>query len=125
MKDSHCRFENSAPILRVEDVPRSVDFYVNVLGFENADWGDDQFTCVSRDGAAIYLCARDQGQPGTWVWIGVEAVRPLFELYLARGAKIEMPPTNFPWALEMRITDPDGHVLRFGSEPEQRADHTR
>ena len=33
-----------------------------------------------------------------------------------RGAKVIMPPTNFWWALEMRIEDPNGHVLRFGSE---------
>jgi hypothetical protein len=26
-------------------------------------------------------------------------------------------PANFPWALEMHVADPDGHVLRFGSEP--------
>jgi hypothetical protein len=28
-----------------------------------------------------------------------------------------MPPTNFSWAYEFRIADPDGHVLRFGSDP--------
>jgi hypothetical protein len=28
-----------------------------------------------------------------------------------------MPPTNFPWALEMHVEDPDGNVLRLGSEP--------
>jgi hypothetical protein len=24
---------------------------------------------------------------------------------------------NRPWAYEMQVEDPDGHVLRFGSEP--------
>jgi hypothetical protein len=28
-----------------------------------------------------------------------------------------LPPTNFPWALEMQVKDPDGNVLRIGSEP--------
>ena len=27
------------------------------------------------------------------------------------------PPTNYSWAYEFKIQDPDGHVLRFGSEP--------
>ena len=27
-------------------------------------------------------------------------------------------PTNFEWALEMQVADPDGNVLRIGSEPD-------
>ena len=57
------------------------------------------------------------GNPGTWVWFGVDDVKPLYERYKANGATILMPPTNFPWALEFRVQDPDGHVLRFGSDP--------
>ena len=26
-------------------------------------------------------------------------------------------PMNYPWALEFQIEDPDGNVIRFGSEP--------
>ena len=62
--------------------------------------------------------ARDaQGQPGTWIWIGVEDAAALFEEYKARGATIRQEPTNYSWAYEMRVEDPDGHVLRIGSEP--------
>ena len=57
-----------------------------------------------------------QGQPGTWVWIGVEDVMPLHGEYVASGATILQGPTNYSWALEFRVEDPDGHVLRFGSE---------
>lgn len=111
-------FECIDPILRVEEMSRSVRFYVDVLGFENAAWGTDAFTHVSRDGRGIYLCQDDQGHPGTWVWIGVGDVRALHRIYKERGAVIRQEPTNQPWALEMQIEDPDGHVLRFGSGPE-------
>ena len=68
-------FEHAEPILCVTDMARAVKYYVEVLGFENADWGGDDFTCVTRDGAAIYLCEGDeQGQTGSWAWIGVENV---------------------------------------------------
>jgi catechol 2,3-dioxygenase-like lactoylglutathione lyase family enzyme len=111
------RFENSAPILRVSDMEASVRYYVDILGFTNASWGDDTFTSVNRDAAGLYLCRGAQGQSGTWVWIGVDDVAALHGEYLARGAKIRHPPINHPWALEMKVEDPDGHVLRFGSEP--------
>jgi predicted enzyme related to lactoylglutathione lyase len=115
--DGRVRFETGNPILRVENMAASVRFYVGMLGFENASWGNDQFTSVSRDSAGIYLCQGGQGRGGAWVWLGVEDVERLHEEYLMRGAVIRMPPTNYPWALEMQIEDPDGNVLRFGSEP--------
>ena len=67
----------------------------------------------------MYLSRGAQGNGGAWVWVGVGDVRALHRLYRERGAKIRMEPRNFPWALEMQIEDPDGNVLRFGSEPEK------
>ena len=111
------RFEGAAPILRVADMTTSVRYYVDVLGFRNADWGTDDFTSVNRDAAGIYLSRAGQGCAGTWAWIGVEDVQALYHEYQAAGARIRHAPRNYPWALEMHVEDPDGHVLRFGSEP--------
>ena len=47
----------------------------------------------------------------------MEDVDQLYEEYKASGAIIRVPPRNYPWAFEMHVEDPDGHVLRFGSEP--------
>lgn len=113
------KFECANPILSVADMARSLRYYVEVLGFTNAEWGGDDFTCVTRDVASIYLSEGDQGRPGTWVWIGVEDVAALHEEYVEKGAIILEPPANFPWAFEMKVGDPDGHVLRFGSEPKE------
>lgn len=114
-------FECANPILSVADLARSIRYYVDVLGFSNAEWSGDDFTCVTRDNADIYLSEGDQGQAGTWVWIGVGDVAALHEEYKAKGAIILHPPENFPWALEMKVRDPDGHVLRFGSDPKEDA----
>jgi catechol 2,3-dioxygenase-like lactoylglutathione lyase family enzyme len=110
------RFEGSAPILRVENMQAAVAFYVNKLGFANAEWGTDEFTSVTRDRAGIYLCKGGQGRGGAWAWIGVEDAQKLYEEYRRRGVAIKLPPTNYPWALEMQVEDPDGNVLRLGSE---------
>ena len=110
-------FECIQPILCVRDMAASLRFYVDALGFENAHWGTGDFTQVTRDGVGIYLCRNGQGQPGAWIWVGVEDVEQLHTLYKARGLAIRLPPTEYPWALEMQIEDPDGNVLRMGSEP--------
>lgn len=111
------KFEHADPILSVRDMAASVKYYVEALGFRNADWGSDVFTSVNRDTAGIYLCQGGQGRSGTWVWIGVEDVAMLYEEYKTSGARIRKPPENYSWAYEMHVEDPDGHVLRFGSEP--------
>jgi len=117
MKSPKTPFEHAAPILRVADLPTSLRYYVDILGFRNADWGSDGFTCVTRDGATIYLCQGGQGCSGTWVWLGVEDARALYQEYQASGARIRQRPVNQAWALEFQVEDPDGHVLRLGSEP--------
>ncbi len=111
------KFETANPILNVGDLLVSVSYYVETLGFISAEWGNNVFTSVNRDRAGIYLCQGGQGRPGTWVWIGVEDVATLYEEYTTSGARILRPPQNYPWAFEMHVEDPDGHVLRFGSEP--------
>ena len=55
-------FENSQPILRVEEMGAALAFYVGVLGFRNAEWGTQDFTSVNRDSAGIYLCRGEQGR---------------------------------------------------------------
>jgi len=112
------RYEAISPILRVHDMPRALRFYVDLLGFTNAPWGNDDFTFVTGDRCGIYLARDSQGRGGAWAWVGTDNARLLHDSLLARGATILMPPTNYPWALEFHIEDPDANVLRIGSEPE-------
>jgi predicted enzyme related to lactoylglutathione lyase len=117
VRESRVFFEGSQPILRVEDMNVSLRFYVDLLGFKNAPWGSDDFTSVNRDRSGIYLCKGGQGAGKAWIWIGVEDVEKLQDEFKAHGVTIRMPPTNYPWALEMHVEDPDGNVIRFGSDP--------
>jgi len=112
------RVENTIPILNVTDLAASLRFYVEGLGF-GVDWSVTAMASVSRDGCPIMLCEGGQGQPGTWVWIGCEDVRAFHARAVELGAEIRMPPTRQAWALETQIVDPDGHVLRFGSDPDE------
>src|SRR5688500_14949501 len=90
---SSVRVECVIPILHVRDLAASLAFYLDVLGFQT-DWRGERQASVSRDGKAIMLCQGEQGHPGTWVWIGVEDVEPLYADYKARGANVVQEPTN-------------------------------
>jgi len=117
-------FERLVPILNVKNVPASIEYYVNVLGFKKDwEWEDPAtFASVSRDGAGLFLCQGAQGQSGTWMSIFVDNVDALYEEFQASGAIIKQEPTNFPWGMrEMNIEDLDGHRLRMGTGTDEPA----
>lgn len=110
-------FHTASPILPVSDLAKSLDYYVRVLGFA-IEWQDASgAAAVSRGPCTLMLCQGDQGHAGTWVWIGVSDADALHDEFKGRGAIVRHRPSDYPWAREMQIADPDGNVLRLGSDP--------
>jgi|SRR5579863_8555766 len=112
--------ENTIPVLAVADVPASIQFYCEMLDFQ-CDWkggaSPPQIASVSRDGHAIMLQSFASGAPGC-VWIGVSGLRALWTKIRSRGEiTVLQPPTNQTFALDLKIKDPDGNTLWFGTEP--------
>jgi catechol 2,3-dioxygenase-like lactoylglutathione lyase family enzyme len=113
---SKVSFSTAAPILRVERLAASVEYYVTVLGFK-IEWEETPvIASISRDRCCLYLVQGDQGHVGGWVWIGVGDTQALFEEWRKKGARIRHPPTNYYWGLEMQVEDLDGNVLRLSSD---------
>lgn len=112
--------ENTIPVLAVADVAASVRFYCDMLDFR-CDWTGSAdpplIASVSRDGHAIMLQSFAAGAPGC-VWIGMSGLRALWEKIRSSGQiAVAQRPTNQIYALEMKISDPDGNILWFGTEP--------
>ncbi len=114
-KSSTVGFEGVCPILRVQNLVASIEYYVSKMGFK-VDWQAPGFASVSRGQCHIFLSVGDQGNPGSWVWVGVEDAEKLFAEYLESGARVRHPPTNYSWAYEMQVEDLDGNILRLGSD---------
>jgi predicted enzyme related to lactoylglutathione lyase len=108
--------ENVTPILRADDLAATKRYYLDVLGFA-VNWEVPYMLSVVRDGHPLMICDGHQGQRGMWLWIGVEDVDALYAEFVAKGALIRDPPNSFEWGYEFQVEDPNGHVLRFASEP--------
>ncbi len=110
-------FGGAIPIFRVESLEACIDYYIKVLGF-TLHWREASImAAVSRNRCEIFPCEGHQGHTGTWAWIGVTDAESLCAEFRQRGARVRHPPTNYPWAYEMQVEDPEGNVLRFGSDP--------
>jgi catechol 2,3-dioxygenase-like lactoylglutathione lyase family enzyme len=88
------RLGGAVPIFRVEDLDRSVAYYVDRLGFE-LQWRGDPLASVGRDRTSIMLSEGDQGHSGTWVWIAAGDVDALYAELEARGGVRPIDPIAF------------------------------
>jgi predicted lactoylglutathione lyase len=114
-------FGGITPVLRVQSLKASLNYYIKILGFK-MDWRSDSdvgFASVSRGRCHIFLCEGDQGHLGSWVWIDAVDTEAVYEEYRVKGAKIRHPPTNYEWAYEMQVEDLDGNVLRLGADSKE------
>jgi RNA polymerase sigma factor (sigma-70 family) len=106
-------------ILPVQDLPRSIEYYVQQLGFTKAwEHGDPaSFAAISRDGVTIFLQHDAGEQVGRTIYVVVNDVDAMHGELTARGANIDGPPLDRPWGMrEMYVKDPDGHNLRYGAQ---------
>jgi len=110
------RVERINPSLDVRDLSASIQYYVQVLGFE-LYVETPALAIVESNGHQIHLRQGGSDSAAARVWIGVEDISVLYERYRARGVKIMQEPSNYTWAYQMIVEDLDGNLLVFGSEP--------
>jgi catechol 2,3-dioxygenase-like lactoylglutathione lyase family enzyme len=124
------RIARSLPIFAVRDVPATLKYYCDVLGFSGAWTWDDPPTfggaCWGSIGVMFCrqpeIAAHVRGHMHSFFVEGIDA---LHERHRAAGAEIVIPLQDEPWGLrEYTVRDPDGYHLRFG-EPAHRKPTTR
>ena len=122
------KFSKLTPNLVVDDVSRSLEFYVNNLGFTQSmtvpETAPFVFGAVVKDGIELFFGKEValpifQGKPigGTvYLYFEVENVDEFYGELKAKGVKIVSEPhTQFYGMREFMIADPDGWLLMFAS----------
>lgn len=117
---------SAIPVIAISDPARSEDYNCRVLGFEKKfDYPPDKtkpgprYLGVARDGVWLHLQSFKPERAGmTDAFLWVTEVDPLHAEFSARGAHVQLPPTDQTWGTrELGIRDPDGNVLIFASKP--------
>ena len=116
---------SAIPVIAVSDSARAEDYYCRVLGFQkmfayppDAPKPDPRYLGVARDGVWLHLQSYKPERAGmTDAFLWVDDVDRLHEEFSARGAAVQLPPTDQTWGTrETGIRDPDGNVLVFATK---------
>ena len=115
-------FSNAQAIIRVTDFKALVAFYQEQLGFElTILWPNPRYAVLKRDEVSLEIAEKPGSKGGAAIYISVTDVDALYE---------ELSNVNVGRIGEMRdrdygirdfyIEDPEGNVLIFGSDLEDR-----
>ena len=123
------RLKQIIPVLRVQEMQRSIDFYCDVLKFELLWRSPDDAgaeVCMLQSGAtALMLSTGSQlgdkpGFTGT-LYFDMDGVATFYEL-VKNQVEIVWPLQTMDYGtLEFGLRDPDGYTLAFSEDDERPA----
>ena len=118
------RLRDVSPSFTASDLPRSIAFYRDVLGFVVGDeWRADGVLqgCEMRAGTVLFMLTQDDFKKGRDRQKGIgsrlhcstaQDIDRLAEEIKARGGTLDQEPTDMEWGQRVfMITDPDGFKL--------------
>ncbi len=115
------------PLLNVEDTPRAIAFYRDLLGFEvEMAWpeeGPSQWAMLVRDDMRLMINSPDDGSDSqarrdrpsyadALLYFGTTDVATVHARLSAAGVPVA-PITEQMYGRELRLRDPDGYELAF------------
>jgi catechol 2,3-dioxygenase-like lactoylglutathione lyase family enzyme len=117
------KISGAATVLPVNDVERSICFFVDVLGFSE-EFRLPNYAGVERGGAIIHLSHHtnpNTAKPGSGgVYIFCDEVDGYYQEIIARGAVVHAPPNNYSYGMrDFVVHDPDDNRITFGCEVKQ------
>lgn len=110
---------NTSVVIHVSDFERALDYYRNVLGFEE-DFKLDTYAGLVLDNVCIHISAptnpgRHKPPGSAHFCIECDEVDEYFEIISKRGAFIDVPVGDrFYGMRDFAVNDHDGNTLVFG-----------
>jgi lactoylglutathione lyase len=116
------RFRDSFPILLVSDLPRSLGFYRDLLGFEPIYFfpseQEPQFVSLQLEGGKLGLGGTDDAvqSASASIWLYTDDVDAAVAGLRAAGVRVVAEPVDQPWGERVAsVADPDGYAVHIGA----------
>jgi catechol 2,3-dioxygenase-like lactoylglutathione lyase family enzyme len=122
MAPEHSMMVGAATVFVVSDIPKSVEYYRDALGFTvTFQYGNPTFyACLCRDEVALHLLSARETKrlPGNGgICVFVRDVNGIHAELATRGANVIKPPQDYDYGMrDFDAVDLDGNQLTFGME---------
>jgi len=109
-------------VLTVSDVGRSLQFFLDRLGFlEHFRMGDPiSYAIAERDAVSVQLMPASRSPESlgrSTIYVFALDIDELHDELRGRGCEIEVAPVDLFYGMrEMSVRDPDGNRITFGQE---------
>ncbi len=116
---AHIQFHSVSPFLATEDLPTTLAFYLDKLGFALAwEWGEPtDLAAVCRDEVELTLASRADAKPGgiSRLYLHIDGIDSYHAQLQSAGVAITVAIADRPYGMrDFSVTDPAGNVLCFG-----------
>lgn len=116
MPETRLAFGKAIPVLASLNIPRSLTFFGDILGFKTHHLDDFSYGMATRGDVEIHfwLCNDKHIAENTSCYVRVDNIAALHE---ELKAKLPTLPdvTQTPWGMaELYVFDPDGNLIKFG-----------
>jgi len=118
------RLTSFAPQFLVDDLPRAIAFYRDVLGFVFGEPYGGFYAIGRRGGLALHLkeapknlAEREHRRRNEHLdaYGGVDGIDAFYEQCVAKGARILKPLAQTAWGTrDFYVEDPEGYIIGFG-----------
>jgi len=119
------KIKSMSPQFLVNDIDRSIEFYIKNLGFQLNFRYEDFYAGIVNGGCSIHLklaspavgeSAYRKNNEHLDITFSVEGIEDLFNEIKNKKVAVIQPLRDMPYGREFYITDPDGYIIAFVEE---------
>ncbi len=109
--------QDSATVLAVSDIQKSIGFYTEMLGFE-VDFNYGEYAGIRRDDVSLHLGQSSGAEVGQGkIYLMCDQVDDYYAEVTSKGVESKWAPKDYPYGRrDFEIVDPDGNSLAFSCE---------
>jgi catechol 2,3-dioxygenase-like lactoylglutathione lyase family enzyme len=122
---AYSKIRKMSPQLLVADIDRSLEFYVEKLGFQVDFRYEDFYVGIIKDGYSIHLKESEtpidkrenkRNNEDLDVVFSVDNIESLYEELSGKSVEFIQSLRNMPYGKEFYVADPDGNIIAFLEE---------
>ncbi|MEO8860091.1 MAG: VOC family protein [Ginsengibacter sp.] len=116
------KIKKMSPLFLMDDIKRSIEFYIKELGFEVDFLYEDFYAGIIKNGYSIHLKVsksstkerkNKRNNEDIDITFSVDDIEELYEELTNKSVEVIQSLRDMPYGKEFYVADPDGNIIAF------------